>query len=149
MKLVNVYIATSFSNRWRSRRWHHLTSRPTKCYGIPVEYLRVPFTLLVIVPPRLLYILQICDIDLGRWPTVTLDPEIFFITATAWVSCGFPGSFLHSSSSPSVGSVHMDVYSWYPLFIDSIEKQQPSDIAQPACANTCTYTQIRRRSVYI
>ena len=50
-----------------------------------------------------------------------LDPEIVFITATAWVSCGFPGSLLHSSSSPSVGSVHMDLYSWYPLIIDSIE----------------------------
>ena len=48
--------------------------------------------------------LQIGDIALGRWPTVTLDPEIFYITATAWVSCGFPGSLLHSSCSPSIES---------------------------------------------
>ena len=59
-------------------------SRPS--YGISDEYLCVPFTQLMIVPPCLINMLQISDIILGRWPTVTLDPEIYFITATACVS---------------------------------------------------------------
>ena len=87
----------------------------------------------MIVPPRLINMLQIGDIALGRWPTVAFDPEIIFITATAWVSWEFLGSLLHSSSSPSIGSLHIDLYSWYSLITDSTEKRQtpslgPSDI---------------------
>ena len=59
-------------------------SRPS--YGISDEYLCVPFTLLTIVPPCLINMQQISDTILGRWPTVTIDPEIDFITATACVS---------------------------------------------------------------
>ena len=69
--------------------------------------------------------LQIDDSALGRWPTVTLDPEIVFITATAWVLCGFPGSLLHS------------------------KQQQPSDIIQAACKHVLHQLKLGAAIMYL
>ena len=58
-------------------------------------------------------------------------------------------SLLHSSFSHSVGLLHIYLYPWYPLIINSIVKQEepsvgPSDITQPACKRVqITYTELR------